>query len=239
MSNTSGRTSPFPIGTVRMVTTAEPPEGPAVPGLFVPVPGVTTEPGPDMTLTEVTRDGSTWRLGNAADVAWINAGTEAGTAITAAIPAVFDAYATIELPQDRTDQRAYDAALLSVLRAHVIDQQWWLGYLDTGADDVVFPSAPRVTLYYGWSYVLVLAGSEQASVWRGWDLGSFWAGHLPNLIFPLSRNWLLSTLWDDDWTCVGGTDALIDDLLRHPELSPHVRRVETGHNATPPGHSAT
>lgn len=202
------------------------------------MPGGTTESRPDTTLTKVARDGNTWRLGHAADVAWINAATTVGTAITSAIPAVFDAYAAIELPQDLTGQSSHDAALLSVLSGHVIDQQWWLGYLDTGADDVVFPSAPRVTLYERWSYVLALAGPEQASVWRRWDLGSFWSGHLPNLMFPLRRSWLVSTLWDDDWTCVGGTDALIDDFLRHPKLSPHVRRVETGHDATPPGHTA-
>lgn len=97
----------------------------------------------------MARDGKTWSVGHAADVAWINAVTTVGTAITSAIPAVFDAYATIELPQDLTGQSSHDAALLPVLSGHVIDQQWWLGYLDTGADDVVFPSAPRVTLYAG------------------------------------------------------------------------------------------
>jgi hypothetical protein len=148
---------------------------------------------------------------------------------------VYDAYATIVVPEDWTDQPPHDAALLSVLRRHGADQRWWLGYLDTGGDDVVFPDAPRVTLYAGWSYVLALAGPEQASVWRRWSSRST---HLPNLMFPLSRGWLVSTLWDDDWTCVGGTAALVDDLLRHPDLSPRVRRVEIGQDATPPGHTA-
>ena len=40
------------------------------------------------------------------------------------------------------------------------------GYLDTGADDIVFPDAPKVTLYSGWPYVLVEAGPEQAATWR-------------------------------------------------------------------------
>jgi hypothetical protein len=59
-----------------------------------------------------------------------------------------------------------------------------VGYLDTGADDIVFPDAPKVTLYSEWHYVLVEAGPEQAATWRqsgGW---SFWKGALPNLMFP-------------------------------------------------------
>ncbi len=151
---------------------------------------------------------------------------------------MFDAYATIVLPEDVALQPPHDAALLTVLSAHATDRRWWLGYLDTGADDVVFPDAPRVTLYAGWSYVLALAEAEQASTWRRPELGSFWSGRLPNLMFPLGRSWLVSTLWDDDWTCVGGTAALIDDLLRHAELSSRARCVEPGQDATPPGRTA-
>ena len=45
-------------------------------------------------------------------------------------------------------------------------QPWWLGQIDTGADDIVFPDAPKVTLYSEWHYVLVEAGPEQAATWR-------------------------------------------------------------------------
>jgi hypothetical protein len=177
-------------------------------------------------------------LGTASDVAWIAAGTTVDTAITSAIPAVFDAYATIVVPEDTADQARHDSALMSVLRAQATDQRWWLGYLDTGADDVVFPDAPRVRLYTDWPYVLVQAGPEQAARWRRWDLGSFWSGHLPNLMFPVDRRWLVSTLWDDDWTCVGGPTALIEQLLGNPELRPRARRVDPNQDATPPGHRA-
>jgi hypothetical protein len=125
-----------------------------------------------------------------------------------------------------------------VLRAHSTTRRWWLGYLDTGADDVVFPNAPRVELYSGWPYVLVQAGPEQASTWRQWEPGSFWSGHLPNLVFPADHRWLVSTLWDDDWTCVGGPAALVDDLLDDPVLGPRTRLTEPGQDATPPGHRA-
>lgn len=209
-----------------------------MPARWQPAPGVAPEREPDLALSEVTRGEGTWPLGTAADVAWIAAGTTVGTAISSAIPTVFDAYATITLPAVRLDHLALDAALLSVLRAHADTRDWWLGYLDTGADDVVFPHAPRVRLYSGWRYVLVRAGAAQAATWRNPDTGSFWTGQLPNLVFPTSRCWLVSTLWDDDWTCVGGTGAFVDDLLAHAQLGPRAHQVWPGDDATPAGHTA-
>jgi hypothetical protein len=111
-----------------------------------------------------------------------------------------------------------------------------LGYLDTGADDIVFPDAPKVTLYAGWHYVLVEAGPEQAATWRQSGDRWFWKGALPNLMFPADRSWLVSTLWDDDWTCIGGPAELVDKFLRHPGLQ--ARPVALGQDATPPGHQA-
>ena len=55
--------------------------------------------------------------------------------------------------------------LLTLLSEHSPDQRW-LGYLDTGVDDIVFPDAPKVTLYAGWRYVLIEAGPDQAAAWR-------------------------------------------------------------------------
>jgi hypothetical protein len=50
---------------------------------------------------------------------------------------------------------------------------------------------------------------------------------------------LVSTLWDDDWTCTGGRTALVEDLLHDPELGPRARQVELGDDdATPPGYEA-
>jgi hypothetical protein len=210
----------------------------AVPGRWSPAPDAVGEQGHGEALTEVVRDGKHWPIGTAADVAWIAAGTTFDTTITSAIPAVFDAYATLVLPEGGTGQEPHDEAVLSVLRAHSVDRQWWLGYLETGADDVVFPEAPRVSLYADWPYVLVQAGPEQAATWRRRDLGSFWSGALPNLMFPADRSWLVSTLWDDDWTCVGGPAALVDELLHHPDLRARARLVELGQDATPPGHQA-
>jgi hypothetical protein len=187
-------------------------------------------------LVTRVKAGRAWRIGSHAEVAWIRDGTSITTSITAALPPVFDAYATVELPEAGSDahglwsyeQRCHDHALLAVLSRHAASQPWWLGYLDTGADNVVFPDAPRVTLYADWRYVLVEAGPQQAAAWRSEDSGSFWKGALPNLMFPADRSWLVSTLWDDDWTCIGGTATLVDDLLRDAELRPRARRVKAG-----------
>jgi hypothetical protein len=111
------------------------------------------------------RDGSTWRIGTDAEVAWIAEGTSASRTIIAAIPPVFAAYATVILPAYGAEQDEHDRAVLGLLREQSAAQPWWLGYLDTGADDIVFPDAPKVTLYYGWHYVLVEAGPEQAATW--------------------------------------------------------------------------
>ncbi len=203
-----------------------------------PAPDGGADRHPDPAGTEVVRDGAHWPVGTAADVAWIAAGTTIDMTITSAIPAVFESYATVVLPERGIGQAAHDEAVLSVLRAHSPDRRWWLGYLDTGADDVVFPQLPRVRLYSNWSYVLVQAGPDQAATWRREDFGSFWSGRLPNLMFPADHDWLVSTLWDDDWTCVGGPAALVEDLLRHPELRSRTRIVEVGQDATPPGHRA-
>jgi len=225
------------VGTVSSCEFLE--GGVARPARWVPPPGSEVEAEPGDTPTEAARDGITWPLGKADDVAWIAADTSVDRTMNFAVPPVFKAYATLVIPDDRREQAQHDAAIMSVLRAHADDQRWWLGYLDTGADDVVFPAAPRVELYSHWPYVLVLAGPDQAAAWRGWELGSFWWGQLPNLMFPADRRWLVSTLWDDDWTCVGGTGALIDALLAHPTLRARGRQVEPGHDATPPGHTAT
>lgn len=175
-----------------------------------------------------------WRIGTDADVAWIQNATDVGVTITSAIPPVFAAYATILVP-DKDEGRTENVDLvLSLLRERSGDEPWWLGYLDTGADDVVFPDAPRVTLYSDWRYVLVQAGPDEALSWRR-NLQS-WRAPGPDLVFPDDRAWLMSWLWDDDWRCLGGSSELIDRFLRQPQLE--VRRVELGEDATPPGHVA-
>jgi hypothetical protein len=188
------------------------------------------------TLTRI-RDGHNWRIGGPEEIAWIRDQTRPGLTIAAGIPAVFDDYATVELPGDTSDTPidAHDQAVLALLERHTTTQSWWLGFLDTGSNHVVFSDVPKVKLFPSWDYVLVDAGPRQAGAWRQ----ESWKGtELPDLIFPTDRSWLFNTLWDDDWTCLGGSVAFVDDLLNDPVLGPGARRVSLDQDATPPGHDA-
>ncbi|MGE5282444.1 MAG: hypothetical protein ACM3N0_09030 [Chloroflexota bacterium] len=197
-----------------------------------------------------SEDGCEWRIGGDAEVAWIEENTPSGLRITSAIPPVFEAYATLELPGTGNQTTAstaeeweqlerygdrHDAGALAVLSEHSQPQPWWLGYLETGASDLPFDGVPRVRFYADWPYVLIEAGPEQARTWRE----DCWKGVLPDLMFPADRSWLFSTLWDDDWTCIGGSQVLVDAFLAHPDLRDRVREVDPlVEDATPPGHTA-
>lgn len=178
----------------------------------------------------VTKDGRNWRIGTVGDLAWIADLTTPGLSITAAIPPVFDAYATFH-PPEGVGIEAHERAVVDELVEHTSGQPWWLGYLDTGAHDVVFPLAPKLSLYCGWSYLLVEAGPEQALTWRTGHMRG--AGSLPDLFFPADHSWLVSALWDDTWTDIGGTAALITALQRNPPVG--ARPVDPDEDALPPG----
>ena len=107
-------------------------------------------------------------------------------------------------------------------------------YLDTGASDVVFPYAPRTTVYSGWGYVLIEAGPQEATGWREADFKRRAArSYVPG--GPLMAG---STLWDDHWTSIGGSEHLVGSIVAPPDLGPRTRRVALGADATPPGHEA-
>lgn len=191
------------------------------------------------------KDGHAWRIGGDAEIIWIRESTGVTRAITSAIPPRFSAYATLEQPgsgdhdppSSFEDRDRHDAAVLAVLTGHTPVQPWWLGYLDTGGADVIFSGVPTVSLFPTHDYVLVEAGPEQARAWRAaWDRSK---GILPDLMFPADRSWLISTLWDDDWTCIGGSSELVDAFLADPDLRHRARRVDPSvADVTPPGHNA-
>jgi hypothetical protein len=181
------------------------------------------------------RDGHDWRIGGEEEIAWIRDATSAGLTITAGIPPVFDDYATLELPDDDTRMHEHDRAVVELLESHAASQSWWLGYLDTGSSDIIFSDAPKVSLYPSWDYVLIEAGRQQAATWRK---GSWKGTELPDLVFPADRSWLVNTLGDDDWTCLGGSTGLVAELLSDRILGPRARRVSLDQDATPPGHEA-
>ncbi|MCK2218589.1 hypothetical protein MF672_033050 [Actinomadura sp. ATCC 31491] len=183
-----------------------------------------------MDAVTVTKDGRSWRIATPADVDWLAWRTEPGLTVTTAIPPLFDAYATFHPPRG-VEVEDHERAVVARLAARTPDQPWWLGYLDTGAHDVVFPRAPRRLLYWDWPYVLVEAGPEQALTWRAGTIRG--EGSLPDLFFPADRSWLVSALWDDTWTCVGGGAGLIEALRRDPLVA--ARPVGPDEDALPPG----
>ena len=173
------------------------------------------------------KDGREWRIGSDADVAWIRGSTPPGLSITSAVPAVFASYATVLVPNEDEGRAADLDLLLRVLNEQSPDQQWWLGYLETGADDVVFTDAPRVTLYSDWQYVLVQATPAQAARWRH-DLES-WRAPGPDLLFrPTARGWCRGSgtttgaAWEDHpRSSTGSGPAAVAGATRRPPRGRH------------------
>jgi hypothetical protein len=180
---------------------------------------------------QVLKDGRSWRLGTSADAAWVNEGISAGPTIASAVPPIYESYCTLEVPENHTAELArHEQAVIELLTEQTPDQPWWLGYLDTGASDIVFPYAPRTIMYYGYGYVLVEAGPQQAASWREEPFN--WT--LPELMFPTDRSWLVSTMWDDAWSSLGGSQHLIERILADTTLGPRARRTSPSENIQPP-----
>ena len=198
----------------------------------VRTPSSSTKAPLAMAPVTVDKDGRSWRIGTADDVAWIADHTIDGPTVTNAIPPRFDAYATFYQPEG-ADITLHERTVVEILKAHTAEQPWWLGYLDTGAHDVVFNTVPKVTLYWGWRYVLVEAGPEQALTWRTGHMRGGLLGGLPDLFFPADRTWLASALWDDTWTDFGGSAELVDALQHDPITN--ARQVQPDQDAVPPG----
>src|SRR3984957_15018689 len=103
-------------------------------------------PGPESEIWR-TKGGRAWRVGLDAEVVWIRENTAPGLGITSAIPPLFAAYATLELPGTGEhdpaswfeDPDPHAAGVLAVLSEHTPAQPWWLGYLETGVGvDTIF-----------------------------------------------------------------------------------------------------
>ena len=87
------------------------------------------------------KDGREWRIGTDADVAWIRESTPVGRAITSAVPPVFEAYATVVVP-DEEDGRADDLAVVLELLGEQSPGPWWLGHLETVPTTWSSPTRP-------------------------------------------------------------------------------------------------
>lgn len=185
-----------------------------------------------MVGVKVNKDGRTWQVGTAAEVAWL-ADRPTGRSVITAVPQVFEAYGTLYAPEDQAPTSIHEQVVVETLAAHTVPQPWWLGYLDTGAHDTVFPRVPMVSLYFGWHYVLVEGGPSEALRWRQGHMRSG-DGHLPDLLFPFDRSWLMTALWDDAFICLGGPDVIVDALAEEPLAG--LRRVSPRDpDVTPPG----
>jgi hypothetical protein len=73
----------------------------------------------------------------------------------------------------------------------------------------------------GRDYLLFKGSVAQA---QGWEDG-------PNLWWPEDHAWCVASEIDFPYTYVGGSKALIDDILRHPDLEALPATVEDGVNA--------
>jgi len=180
-------------------------------------------------MTSVTRvkDGRRWLLGSAADVAWIEGAIDFSASLVTEVPPVFAAYCRLELPDDAPDAQArHDKAIVELLSADSGPQPWWLGYLEYGSRIArVFGDTPRTRLF-GWDFVLVQAGAEQALGWRSSSAPDLdWKGALPDLIFHADHSWMLFTSWDDRWSGIGGPEELIARITRDPEVGPRTQRL--------------
>jgi hypothetical protein len=174
------------------------------------------------------KDGRRWRIGSTSDVAWIKRAVDFSIPVVTEVPPIFAAYCRLELPDDAPGaQAAHDRAVVELLSAGPGSRQsWWLGYLEHAIGiDLVFDDAPRTRLW-GWDYVLVQAGPEQALGWRSsCDPDVAWKGALPDLIFSADHSWMLFTSWDDRWSGIGGSKDLIESFSRDPQLGPRTRRL--------------
>jgi hypothetical protein len=83
----------------------------------------------------------------------------------------------------------------------------------------LYERAKRVRLP-GRDYILFKGSIAHA---QGWDEG-------PNLWWPEDRAWCVASEIDFPYTYVGGSKALIDDILRHPDLEALPAAVEHGIN---------
>lgn len=164
---------------------------------------------------------------------WLTDGTVQSRTVVGLVPRRYAAYATVLVPDGDAARTRADAALVEALLAHPPAPPWHLGYLDTGAADVVEPGAPRVSVYGGWTYVLLEGGPEQALGARRNADATPWHSALPELVFPRDRSWLVATPWDDPWRLVGGPATLVEALVRSPDLD--AQEVGPDEELTPPG----
>lgn len=120
------------------------------------------------------------------------------------------------------------AALAGILKRHTTtpDLCWfgiWEGYGNLGIGRGKLDEPPRFSLE--WRDYLLYRG--QLDGWRG--LADSGSNAVPELWWPDDRAWVLATDCDFSWAYVGGTTALIDELVASSVVEG--LRTEPGHVA--------
>lgn len=165
---------------------------------------------------------------------WIADATRPSMEVTSAIPPVFEAYATITHEYDDGDGSDSSIGELNMVRDRV---DALLPHLAAATGDVEIWFGFR---YYAAYYLEDEDGRidvyEHVFQFATGPLAALSAGMLPELVWPADRSWLLSNLYDDDWSYVGGNASLIRSLQDDPILT--ARRVQLGEDSIPPGHMA-
>ena len=103
---------------------------------------------------------------------------------------------------------AHERAIVDLLSGHTSDQPWSLGCLDADAHDMVFPQTRKRSFLYAASpYVLIEAPPDPA-LSRGDSDACARTAHCRICAFRRTASSLVSALWDDLWTDVGGFDRV-------------------------------
>ena len=150
-----------------------------------------------------------------------------GLSVTTAIPPVFEAYA----PSTRRGCRLptpTNAPWSTSLVACTPDQPWWLGSRHRRPRRRLSARSRGCPSTGTGPIVLVEAGPEQALGRRVRSHARRRTGSLPDLFFPADRSWLVSALWDDIWTDIGASAAILAALRRNPLVNARPRRARRG-----------
>jgi hypothetical protein len=89
------------------------------------------------------RDDRAWRIGTDAEVMWIAGGTTMGLTVTSAIPPVFDAYATVVIPDTTARRESHDREMLILLAGNRPTSPGGLATSRPESTTPSFPTRPR------------------------------------------------------------------------------------------------
>jgi hypothetical protein len=134
-----------------------------------------------------------------------------------------------QVPEVGTLHRADAEALTTILALHTSSPErcWFCTWEGWGA--LVFDDGPRVELP-GRNYALSVGPLAALP-----SLIDAQKDYSPNLWWPDDRAWCVATEIDLAWTYVGGSRALVNDVLAHPGVETQPAAPDDNHHQQPPG----